>query len=185
MMILGPWVCYLVADGLMLSGIVAILTNGLFLNLYAAPNISKGSRRVLKISYETIAFSAETLVFVFLGIGLFAFDHPFNQISVWTIVLSIINLNIARAFNVIIVTKMVNYFRSEKTKITCKQQFVLWISGLRGAMAYALSLQSIQDYGPAGKIMLIITIIYALISILGIGSILNPVLNRCDVMAKS
>jgi NhaP-type Na+/H+ or K+/H+ antiporter len=77
MMIMSPWVCYLVADGFKLSGIVAILTNGLFLNLYAAPNISRGSRRVLKISYETIAFSAETLVFVFLGIGLFAFDHPF------------------------------------------------------------------------------------------------------------
>lgn len=61
---------------------------------------------------------------------------------------------------------------------------VLWISGLRGAMAYALSLLSIQDYGDAGKIMLMITVIYALISVLGIGSILNPVLKRCDVLAK-
>jgi len=78
MMILSPWVCYLVADGMKLSGIVAILTNGLFLNMYAAPNISKGSRKVLKITYETIAYSAETLVFVFLGIGVFAFDHPMD-----------------------------------------------------------------------------------------------------------
>lgn len=143
MMILSPWVCYLVADGLGTSGIVAILTNGLFLNLYAAPNISRGSRRVLKITYETIAFSAETLVFVFLGIGLFAFEHPFKSINVLTIVLSIINLNIARAFNILIVSKIVNIFRSDRTKITPKKQFVLWISGLRGAMAYALSLQSI------------------------------------------
>lgn len=78
MMIMCPWVSYLVADGLQLSGIVAILTNGLFLNLYASPNISRGSRKVLKIAYETIAYSAETLVFIFLGIGLFAFDHPFK-----------------------------------------------------------------------------------------------------------
>lgn len=184
MMILSPWVCYLVADGLKLSGIVAILTNGLFLNLYAAPNISKGSRRVLKITYETFAYSAETLVFVFLGIGLFAFDHPMDQISFSTIILSIVNLNIARAINVLIVSKLVNLTRSNKTRITGKQQFVLWISGLRGAMAYALSLQSIQDYGAPGKIMLIITIIYALISVLGIGSILNPVMVRCDVLTK-
>ena len=78
MMIMCPWVSYLVADGFQLSGIVAILTNGLFLNLYASPNISRGSRKVLKIAYETIAYSAETLVFIFLGIGLFAFDHPFK-----------------------------------------------------------------------------------------------------------
>lgn len=119
-MILSPWVCYLVADGLEMSGIVAILTNGLFLNLYAAPNISRGSRKVLKISYETIAFSAETLVFVFLGIGLFAFDHPFHQVGFSTIFLAIINLNIARAINVLIVSKIVNMTRSEQTRITGK-----------------------------------------------------------------
>lgn len=79
-------------------------------------------------------------MFIFLGIGLFAFEHPFKQISIWTIILSIVNLNIARAINVLVVSKIVNYFRSEKTKITPKKQFVLWISGLRGAMAYALSL---------------------------------------------
>ena len=76
MMIMAPWVSYLVADGLQLSGIVAILVNGLFLNLYATPNISRGSRKALQIAYETLAYSAETLVFVFLGIGVFAFDHP-------------------------------------------------------------------------------------------------------------
>jgi sodium/hydrogen exchanger 8 len=36
MMIMCPWVSYLIADGLGLSGIVAILTNGIFLNIYAA-----------------------------------------------------------------------------------------------------------------------------------------------------
>ena len=104
-----------------MSGIVAILTNGLFLNIYASPNISKGSRRVLKISYETIAYSAETLVFVFLGIGLFAFDHPMDKISISTILLSIVNLNIARGLNILIVSKLVNLVRSEKTRINGKQ----------------------------------------------------------------
>ena len=32
MMIFCPWVCYLLAEGLKLSGIVAILTNGVFLS---------------------------------------------------------------------------------------------------------------------------------------------------------
>jgi len=78
MMILCPWVSYLIAEGLELSGIVAILVNGIFLNYYAAPNISNSSKKVLKTAYETVAYSAETLVFIFLGIGLFAFDHPYS-----------------------------------------------------------------------------------------------------------
>jgi NhaP-type Na+/H+ or K+/H+ antiporter len=120
MMILGPWVSYLVADGLELSGIVAILTNGLFLNMYASPNISKGSRKVLMISYETIAYSAETLVFIFLGIGVFAFDHPVDQIGFGTVALCILNFNIARFLNIQIVTYFVNISRSEVTKINQK-----------------------------------------------------------------
>ena len=76
-MILSPWVSYLVAEGLELSGIVAILCNGIFLSQYAQPNLSSISRKVLHAGYETAAYSAETLVFIFLGFGLFAFDHPF------------------------------------------------------------------------------------------------------------
>ena len=118
-MILCPWVSYLVADGMGLSGIVAILTNGVFLNIYAAPNISRGSRKVLKIAYETVAYSAETLVFIFLGIGVFAFEHPTDQVSVFAIFLSILNFGLARLFNVLTVTFLVNKTRT-KSIITYK-----------------------------------------------------------------
>ena len=57
----------------------------------------------------------------------------------------------------------------------------MWISGLRGAMAYALAINSIDDYGEPGRIMLSITLIYSIITILFVGSILNPILNYCEV----
>jgi len=57
---------------------VAILLNGIFLNYYATPNISQTSRKIASITYETVAFTAENVVFLFLGIGLFAFDHPYK-----------------------------------------------------------------------------------------------------------
>lgn len=39
-MIFCPWVSYIIAGGFSLSGIVSILTNGVFLSYYAAPNVS-------------------------------------------------------------------------------------------------------------------------------------------------
>jgi len=140
MMIMCPWVSYLVADGLGLSGIVAILINGVFLNMYATPNITRGSQKVLKIAYETIAYSTETLVFVFLGIGVFAFEHPIEEIGIGSIILCIANFNIARLLNILVVSFFVNRTRSEKTRINGKAQFVMWVGGLRGAMAYALAM---------------------------------------------
>ena len=145
-MLISPWITYLIADGLGLSGIVAILTNGIFLNMYAIPNISRGSRKMLKIAYETIAYSAETLVFIFLGIGVSAFDHPTQKVGAGAIIQTILILNFARFCNVGIVTWLVNRTRTS-TVINRKQQFVMWVAGLRGAMAYALAIESIFDFG--------------------------------------
>lgn len=57
----------------------------------------------------------------------------------------------------------------------------MWLAGLRGAMAYALALESHRDYGVIGKVMLVITLIYSLFSVLFIGSILSPLLSYIGV----
>lgn len=179
MMILCPWVSYLIAEGLELSGIVAIMVNGIFLSYYAQPNISMSSRRVLKTGYETVSHSAEALVFIFLGLGLTAFNHPYEQMG-WAIVpLTILNLSLARMLNIGIVSYFVNKSRNHK-KITMKFQFVMWVAGLRGAMAYALALKSTFDF-EKGPIMLIVTLIYAFLSIIVVGSLMNPILDRMGV----
>jgi len=113
-MVLCPWVSYLIAEGLELSGIVAIMVNGIFLAYYATPNISSSSRKVLKTSYETVAHAAETIVFIFLGIGLFAFNHPYEQMGWWMMPLTILNLSIARFLNIAIVSYLVNKSRVHK-----------------------------------------------------------------------
>jgi len=119
MMLLCPWVSYLIAEGLKLSGIVSILTNGVFLSYYATPNISQSAKRVLKMGYETFAYSAETVVFLFLGIGLFAFNHPYEQMGWGLVITTILNLNFARFLNVAITSYLVNCSRKE-TKINTK-----------------------------------------------------------------
>jgi len=102
----------------------------------------------------------------------------------WTMVpLTIFNLCIARALNVGIVSYLVNKSRTTK-KINRKFQFVMWVSGLRGAMAYALALKSTFDF-EKGPIMLIVTLIYAVISIVGVGSFMNTILEKFDVSDKS
>ena len=87
---------------------------------------------------------------------------------------TLINLNVARFLNILIVTAIVNCTRTE-TKINVKLQSVMWISGLRGAMAYALALKCAEDLA-IGPVILIDTLLYALFTILGIGSMLHPIL---------
>lgn len=144
-MLMSPWVTYLIADGLGLSGIVAILINGIVLNYYATPNISRASRKVIKIAVDTVAYVTETMVFIFLGMGVFAFDHPFTE-NIGTMLCTLVNLNIARFLNILIVTLIVNKTRSKQTRFNFKTCFVMWIAGLRGAMAYALAISSVSKF---------------------------------------
>ena len=175
MILMCPWVCYLIADGLSLSGIVAILTNGIFLNYYANPNIQKASKKTVKLAIDTLAYLAESMVFLFLGIGVFAFRHPVKE-NFGTILLTVVNLNIARFLNIGIVTYLVNGSKTSSTKINKKTQFVMWMAGLRGAMAYALALESVVKLGEAGRVILATTLLYALFTILGVSSFLHPIM---------
>ena len=57
LMVLCPWIAYLIAEGLNMSGIVAVLINGAVLSTYGAPNMSRKSREALKLGYETASYA--------------------------------------------------------------------------------------------------------------------------------
>jgi len=53
-------------------------------------------------------------------------------------------------------------------------------------MAYALALDASKGKdNQSGKVMLIVTLLYSLFTILGISSILNPVMQKCEVTKSS
>lgn len=147
---------------------MAILTNGVFLNYYATPNISEESKKISSMTYGTIAYASETLVFLFLGIGLFAFNHPFKEMGAGLFLTTILNLNFSRFLNIRFCTFLNNLARSDESKIKPKTEFVIWFAGLRGAMAYALALSCAKDFPTdnIGDIILIDTLLYAFFTIL-------------------
>jgi len=84
---------------------------------------------------RTLAFIAETCVFAYLGLAIFSFKHQVElSFVIWAIVLCLIG----RACNIFPLAFLVNKFREHK--INNKMQFIMWFSGLRGAISYALSL---------------------------------------------
>ena len=117
------------------------------------------------MGYETIAYAFETTVFLFLGIGLFAIQHPFEKMGWGLFITTILNLNFTRFLNVGLCTFITNKFRTE-SKINGKTSFVIWFSGLRGAMAYALALSCAVDFPVAGPVILIDTLLYSFVTIL-------------------
>ena len=91
--------------------------------------------------------------------------HPYSEMGGKLFLWTILVLNVARFLNIFFVTLVVNQFRNSQTRINKRMQFVMWISGLRGAMAYALAMKSRLDFEVEGNIMLLLTLLYALITV--------------------
>ncbi len=64
--------------------------------------------------------------------------------------MSLVALAISRALNIFPCTYLINMLRTPETRIPPRHTFMLWFSGLRGAMAFALSLQAASDLPGVG-----------------------------------
>ncbi len=58
---------------------------------------------------------------------------------------AIIALAVSRAANVWPNAALVNYVRPPDLRIPQAQQFMIWFSGMRGAMAFAMVLRALED----------------------------------------
>uniref|UniRef100_T1J4W8 Sodium/hydrogen exchanger n=1 Tax=Strigamia maritima TaxID=126957 RepID=T1J4W8_STRMM len=126
---------YGLAEGLHLSGIMAILLCGIVMSHYTHFNLSPITQLTVQQTFRTMSFIAETCVFAYLGMAIFSFKHMFKpSLVIWSVVLCLLG----RALNIYPLAILLNYFREHK--ITKKMMSIMWFSGLRGAIAYAIAL---------------------------------------------
>ncbi|KAF3860576.1 hypothetical protein F7725_000831 [Dissostichus mawsoni] len=168
MMIIFAYLPYGLAEGIKLSGIMSILFAGIVMSHYTHHNLSPVTQILMQQTLRTMAFMCETCVFAFLGLSIFSFPHNFEiSFVVWPS-----NKHLPLSF-------LLNFFRDHK--ITPKMMFIMWFSGLRGAIPYALSLH--LGLEPIEKRQLIgtTTIIIVLFTILLMGGGTMPLIRIMDI----
>lgn len=82
--------------------------------------------------------------------------------------------------NIVICSKIANISRNNNY-IDNKKQFFLWFAGIRGAMAFALSIKSKIDFPQAGPIFLVLTLIIASFTIFYSTLFLEYTLKKCEL----
>ncbi|KAG7520162.1 hypothetical protein JOB18_024404 [Solea senegalensis] len=176
MMIIFAYLPYGLAEGIQLSGIMSILFAGIVMSHYTHHNLSPITQILMQQTLRTVAFMCETCVFAFLGLSIFSFPHNFEfSFVIWCIVLVLLG----RAVNIFPLSFLLNFFRDHK--INPKMMFIMWFSGLRGAIPYALSLH--LGLEPIEKRQLIgtTTIIIVLFTILFLGGGTMPLIRLMDI----
>ncbi|XP_031512702.1 sodium/hydrogen exchanger 8 isoform X2 [Papio anubis] len=143
MMIIFAYLPYGLAEGISLSGIMAILFSGIVMSHYTHHNLSPVTQILMQQTLRTVAFLCETCVFAFLGLSIFSFPHKFEiSFVIWCIVLVLFG----RAVNIFPLSYLLNFFRDHK--ITPKMMFIMWFSGTISQPSFAVSPPSCSRSSP-------------------------------------
>lgn len=170
MMLVFTYAPYALAEGIHLSGIMAILFCGVVMSHYTHYNLSTVTQITMQQTMRTLAFIAETCVFAYLGLAIFSFRHRVElELVIWSLILCLIG----RACNIFPLAVLVNRFREHK--ITKRMMFIMWFSGLRGAISYALSLH-LEFSDETRHVIITTTLIIVLVTTLIFGGSTMPLM---------
>lgn len=173
----SAYLCYCLAELTHMSGIMALFICGVMQAHYAWYNISSVSRTTTRHAFHSFAHIAEALLYVYFGISAFfstraelGFEWSFSLI-----VASCILCVLARALNIFPLAFLANLGR--KRKISFKMQIVMWFSGLRGAISFALAI-AMESPNKGAKQFITTTMVIIALTTLGMGGACSWVLGK-------
>ncbi len=153
------------------------------------------SQRASKKFFEIIAKMAETFVFIYLGMAMFLFDQVSmvfiltkvtniysKKFDVGLILWSIPILLLARAANIFPLVGVANLRRERSDRVPINHQIMMWFSGIRGAMAFSLT---VDVPSHAKTLLQSTTLIIVFITVVIFGGLTVPVLKWLKIRVSS
>ncbi|CAG8541513.1 40946_t:CDS:2 [Gigaspora margarita] len=137
---LMAYASYLFSNGCHLSGIVSLLFCGITLKHYAYDNMSLMTKRTTKYMFRVLAQLSENFIFIYLGLTLFT--KPTLDFKPFFIFFTAIFICVSRYCAVFPLSNMLNAiarYRKRSEILPSKHSIMLFWSGLRGAVAFALA----------------------------------------------
>lgn len=136
--VLMSYSTFLLAEATELTGVVAVLFCGICQAHYTYNNLSEESRLRTKQLFELLNFLAENFIFSYIGVSMFTFPkHHFIPLF---ILAGFLCAFIGRVVSVYPLSFLLNLGR--KPKIAMNFQHMLFFSGMRGAISFALAFRN-------------------------------------------
>jgi len=158
---------YAAAERLGLSGIMALFVGGAMTRHYTFHNLSEAAQESSTSFFLTLSSLAETSLATLLGVA--GFDYlalgardnldttlgrrENHMIDLSFAVATLPVLFLARALNIFPLSQVANSCRPAKKHITLPMQTVMWFSGNRGALSFALAVTLNDPHSPVSRFL--------------------------------
>ncbi|CAJ0602225.1 unnamed protein product [Cylicocyclus nassatus] len=174
-----PYLAYLTAEVTSLSSIIAIAVCGMFMKQYVKGNITTAAANSVKYFTKMLAQSAETVIFMFLGLTTMGADHHWDT---WFVVCTLTFCLVYRTIGVLVQCFFLNKFRQKQfSKV---DQVILAYGGLRGAIAFGLAM-SLPHSIMARKMFLTATLMVVFFTVILQGITIRPLIKYLNIKTKS
>ncbi|OWF55240.1 Na(+)/H(+) exchanger beta-like [Mizuhopecten yessoensis] len=170
------YLMYLTSEMCHLSGILALSFGGIVLRHYLEANISRKTKTSIKYFMKMLANISETIIFMFLGLSTMVDTLDWNLSF---ILFALLFCLLYRALGVIILSFILN--RRRLVKLTGIDQFIMAYGGLRGGIAFCLSLSLKEELVPEKRLFITATIIIVFFTVFVQGITIKPVVNALKV----
>jgi monovalent cation:H+ antiporter, CPA1 family len=163
---------FFVAEHYHCSGVLAALTAGLVVgNYHPGGALSEAGRQALETFWEYVAFLANSLIFILIGLK----EAEQHFVGLWLPVLvAIVLVTLGRA---VAIYPLCAAFARSRLRVETRHQHILFWGGLRGALALALAL-ALPDNLPQHDAIVTITFAVVAFSVFAQGLAITPLLRR-------
>jgi sodium/hydrogen exchanger 8 len=154
---IGAFLPYTIAEALAMSGIMSVLFAGIMFDYYTYHHLSPNTQTTTRQTVASMSYLAETFVFIYLGMSFFLEEG--HYFSGGYVAMTVLLCLVGRALSVFPLAFLLNFGR--KHRLPFKHQIILWFSGLRGPVAYALAVATPADeVHPSDNNLIITTTIF-------------------------
>jgi len=179
-MIMFSYMSYVLADALDLSGIMSVFWCGIAFQHYGAYSLSPYTTLTSRQLFRTLAFVCETSVFLYIGISLSTATFDSSNVDLRLISWIVLLCLLGRAIHVFPICFVLNRFK--KKKFTPQIQIAIWFAGLRGAIAFSLSLDMESKAAPYIRTATLVFVHFSLF-VMGVGTM--PLLKVLKIKSAS
>ncbi|VEL37570.1 unnamed protein product [Protopolystoma xenopodis] len=179
---------YTMANVISWSGIISMTACGLVQASYAFHNLQPHSLVVVKNVTKVVAELSEAVIFLYIGLELFRENMFWHTgFHLWGITICII----ARAISVFLLTAIINWVRVDEYRISLTEQIIMIYGGLRGAVAFSLSVLINETTLGEGQLgvrrkgtIVTATLFIILFTIVGMGMTMKPLVRFLKIRMR-
>ena len=174
---------YVIAESFHVSGILAVVAAGLMVGNIGMQNTSPTTRLTIENFWEFLAFVANSLVFLFIGL-----EIEIRQLwpGIVPIIVAVLAVLFSRAIVVYGISALYSRFTSLQQKIPLSYRHIMFWGGLRGAISLALALTLTGDvFGREfAQELQVMTFGVVLFTLLVQGTTIEVLIRRLGLSAK-